>query len=190
MTSSGGHKSWQLAALIKAEKLSVFMATLSGLAIILLALFITADVLGRGMGAFYSGATDEISGFVMAMAATWALAYTLTIDKHIRVDIIFGFISKGVRRALDLFALLLLGAFATLLMINSWRMALDSFEINALSPSVLQVPLGIPQALMAFGFTTLAAQSFIALWVAAFEPLAFEQTRAAESSAAPEQFDV
>jgi hypothetical protein len=66
----------------------------------------------------------------------------------------------------------------------------DSFEIGALSPSVLQVPLGIPQSIMALGFTALAFQSTIALLIAALDPVGFEATRRAESAAAPEQFDI
>ena len=72
------------------ERLSVAMAYISGLLLTLLSFFIAADVLGRGSGKFYSGATDEISGFVMTLAVTWALAYTLTIDKHVRVDLLLG----------------------------------------------------------------------------------------------------
>ena len=55
------------------ERLSVVMAYISGALPTLLSFFIAADVLGRGSGRFYSGATDEISGFAMAMAVTWAL---------------------------------------------------------------------------------------------------------------------
>ncbi len=54
------------------ERLSVVMAYISGLLLTLLSFFIAADVLGRGYGKFYSGATDEVSGFVMTMAVTWA----------------------------------------------------------------------------------------------------------------------
>ena len=191
MTGDDGQKDNRfLPILVGLEQISVIMAILSGVMIMLLAIFITADVIGRRVGGIYSGATDEISGFVMAMAATWALAYTLTIDKHVRVDIIFGFIGSRLRRVLDLAALLLLAVFACLLSYSSWKLAVDSFEIGALSPSVLQVPLGIPQSIMALGFTALAFQSTIALLIAALDPVGFETTRRAESAAAPEQFDI
>jgi TRAP-type C4-dicarboxylate transport system permease small subunit len=172
------------------ERLSVAMAYISGALLALLSLFITADVLGRGSGKFYSGATDEISGFVMTMAVTWALAYTLTIDKHVRVDLVLGLVSAPVRRVLDWIALLLLTAFAALLAINSWNLALESHDIGALSPSILQVPLAIPQSVMAFGFSTLAAQSFLTLLVATFDPGGLARARAEESKAAPIQYDV
>ena len=172
------------------ERLSVVMAYISGALLTLLSFFIAADVLGRGSGRFYSGATDEISGFVMAMAVTWALAYTLTIDKHVRVDLLLGVVAAPVRRMLDWIALLLLTAFAALLAINSWGLALESSDIGALSSSILQVPLVIPQGIMAIGFTTLAAQSFLTLLVDTFDPSGLTQARAAEAKAAPIQYDV
>ena len=87
-------------------------------------------------------------------------------------------------------ALLLLTAFAGLLAVNSWGLALESFDIGALSPSILQVPLGIPQSVMAIGFSTLAAQSFLTLLVATFDPGGLARARAEESKAAPTQYDV
>ena len=172
------------------ERLSVVMAYISGALLTLLSFFIAADVLGRGSGKFYSGATDEISGFVMTLAVTWALAYTLTIDKHVRVDLLLGMVSGPVRRLLDWIALLLLTVFAGLLAVNSWGLALESFDIGALSPSILQVPLGIPQSVMAIGFSTLAVQSFLTLLVATFDPGGLARARAEESKAAPTQYDV
>lgn len=172
------------------ERLSVAMAYVSGALLTLLSFFIAADVLGRGSGRFYSGATDEISGFVMSMAVTWALAYTLTIDKHVRVDLLLGVVSASVRRLLDWVALLLLTAFAGLLAVNSWGLALESLDIGALSSSILQVPLAIPQGIMAIGFSTLAAQSLLTLLVATFDPGGLARARAEESKAAPTQYDV
>jgi TRAP-type mannitol/chloroaromatic compound transport system permease small subunit len=191
MTKASGYSNGPLMTLFSTlERLSVTMAFVSGIAFILLSIFIAADVLGRGAGKFYTGATDEISGYVMAMAVTWALAYTLTIDKHVRVDLLLGIVSRPTRRVLDLVALLLLTVFAGLLSFNSWSMSFDSFEINALSPSILQAPLAIPQGVMALGFTMLAVQGLVALLVATFDPRSFEQTRITESSGAPEQFDI
>jgi TRAP-type C4-dicarboxylate transport system permease small subunit len=172
------------------ERLSIGMAVIGGALLTALAFFITADVLGRGYGGFYSGATDEIAGFTMTLAVTWALAYTLTIDKHVRVDLLLGVVSAGVRRVLDWIALVLLTAFATMLAVKCWDLALDSLAIGSLSPSVLQVPIGIPQSTMALGFTILSLQAFITLLVATLDPSGFDRERNAERAAAPTQFDV
>jgi TRAP-type C4-dicarboxylate transport system permease small subunit len=190
MTSQDRSNGPFMSFLASMERLSVAMAYASGAVLTFLSFFIAVDVLGRGYGGFYSGATDEISGFAMSFAVTWALAYTLTIDKHVRVDLLLGAVSPSLRRLLDWAALLLLTVFAGLLAYNSWMLSLDSFEIGALSSSILQIPVGIPQGAMAFGFTMLAIQSFVTLLVATFSPAGLARARAAESKSAPVQYDV
>lgn len=190
MSESSGIRDLLMRLFRFAERASVVLAYISGALLTLLSFFIAIDVIGRGTGLFYSGATDEISGFVMTMAVTWALAYTLTIDKHVRVDLVLGMVSAGVRRVLDWIALLLLTLFAALLAINSWWLAYDSLDIGALSSSIYQVPLEIPQSLMALGFTTLAIQSFLTLLVATFDAAGLQRARDEMSTSAPTQFDV
>lgn len=172
------------------ERISVALAVIGGGLLTFLAFFITADVLGRGFGGFYSGATDEIAGYVMCLAITWSLAYTLTIDKHVRVDLLLGFAGPKVRRLLDWIALALLTTFAIMLAYNCWGLAIDSLTIGSKSPGVLQTPIGVPQCAMAFGFTALALQGVITLLVATFNPAGLEKVRAAETAVAPAQFDV
>ena len=172
------------------ERVSVAMAVIGGGLLTVLAFFITADVLGRGYGGFYSGATDEIAGYVMCLAITWSLAYTLTIDKHVRVDLLLGVVGPKVRRLLDWVALALLTTFAIMLAYNCWGLAFDSLAIGSKSPGVLQTPIGVPQSAMAFGFTALALQGVMTLLIATFKPAGLEKIRAADTAAAPAQFDV
>lgn len=172
------------------ERISVWMACAGGAVLTALAFFVAIDVVGRGTSAFYSGATDEIAGFAMCLAVTWSLAYTLTIDKHVRVDLLLGAVSRGVRRVLDALALFALTVFAALLAINSWGMALESAEFEAFSQSILQIPLVIPQGAMAAGFTMLTLQAWFTFLVAVLDPTGLERAREAEGAAAPAQFDV
>lgn len=172
------------------ERISVGMAIVGGGLLTVLAIFITADVLGRGYGGYYSGATDEIAGYTMCLAITWSLAYTLTIDKHVRVDLLLAVVPRPVRRFLDWLALALLMLFAAMLAWNSWGLAFDSLQIGSRSPGVLQTPIGVPQCAMAFGFTVLALQGLFTLVVATFDPEGLARRRAAEVGAAPNQFDI
>lgn len=187
---SKGPRSPLMRVFLVMERISIAMAIMGGGLLTILALFIAADVLGRGYGGFYSGATDEISGYVMSLAITWSLAYTLTIDKHVRVDLLLGAVPAHIRRVLDWFALALLTLFAILLAYNSFGLAAESLSFNSRSPGVLQTPIGIPQMGMALGFAALAIQGVMTLLVATFNPGGLERNRAEESKAAPEQFDV
>ena len=172
------------------ERISVAMAVIGGGLLTFLAFFIAADVLGRGYGGYYSGATDEIAGYVMCLAITWSLGYTLTIDKHVRVDLLLGVVGPKMRRLLDWLAMALLTTFAIMLAYNCWGLAIESLTIGSKSPGVLQTPIGVPQSAMAFGFTALALQGIMTLMVATFNPAGLEKIRAAETAAAPAQFDV
>lgn len=172
------------------ERVSIMLAVFGGALLILLAIFITADVLGRGSGGFYSGATDEIAGYAMSLAVTWSLAYTLTIDKHVRVNLLLTVVPARIARWLDWLALALLTTFAIMLAYNCWFLASESFEFNSRSPGVLQTPIGVPQAAMALGFTVLGVQGLIMLLYATVDPDGFQRRRAADSESAPAQFDI
>ena len=172
------------------ERLSIGLAIVGGCLLSLLAIFITADVLGRGYGGFYSGATDEIAGYVMCLAVTWSLAYTLIIDKHVRVNLLLTVVSVRIARCLDWLALALLTTFALMLAYNCWHLAIESFEFNSRSPGVLQTPIGVPQAAMALGFSALAVQGLIMLIYATLDSAGFQRRRLADSQASPVQFDI
>jgi len=172
-----------------AERFSVVTAFVGGGVLTFLAFFITFDVLGRRFGGPYSGATDEIAGYAMCFAMSWALSYTLTVDKHVRVDLIFGSVPLVVRKMLDRIALFLLVVFASLLAVNSYTMAMESFEYNMFSTSTLRLPLGIPQMLMAIGFGLLALQAFVTFIAGILYPSALKRATALERKA-PQQFDI
>lgn len=162
---------WIEQAIGIADRLAHALAYISGAALVLLGLFITADVLGRRFGGPYTGATDEISVFAMALAVTWALAYTSTIGKHIRIDLTLHWFSPRLRRIADYGGIALLGAFAGLLAVNSWLLAWDSWQIGTISMSKLSVPLVYPQAAMAAGFTVLALHALVTLLAAPYRDL-------------------
>jgi TRAP-type C4-dicarboxylate transport system permease small subunit len=172
------------------ERISIVLAIMGGALLTVLAIFITVDVLGRRYGMFYSGATDEIGGYVMCLAITWSLAYTLTIDKHVRVNLLLTVVPAPVRRFLDWLALAMLTLFAIMLAYNCWFLAIESFGFNSRSPGILQTPIGVPQSAMALGFSVLALQGLIMLAYASIDPIGFERRRLADIESAPEQFDV
>jgi TRAP-type C4-dicarboxylate transport system permease small subunit len=157
-------------AIRASEVLATALAYFSGALLLLLGLFITADVLGRRLGGFYSGATDEISVYAMALSTSWALGYTLAIGRHIRIDVCVPWFPRAARRVLDYGGLVLLGVFAGILAFNSWDLALESYGMNSRSMA-LQVPVAYPQAIVAAGFTFLALQAAIMVLASPFRDL-------------------
>jgi TRAP-type mannitol/chloroaromatic compound transport system permease small subunit len=133
---------------------------LAGALYIGLAFFVTYDVLARKWGGVVglptTRVTDELSGYALALAATWGFAYTLRTGSHVRVDVIFPYLSRGLRTAVDLLAQLLMAAFAGVIAWKIWALVLDSLESDARSSTYLLTPLYVPQGILGIGFSLLA----------------------------------
>jgi TRAP-type C4-dicarboxylate transport system permease small subunit len=125
-----------------------------------LAFFVTYDALARKWGAYLglptTRVTDEISGYLLALAATWGFAFALRTGGHVRVDVTFPYLARGVRRAFDVLAQVLMAAFAGLVAWKIWGLVLDSLESDARSSTYLLTPLWVPQGIIGIGFTLLA----------------------------------
>jgi TRAP-type mannitol/chloroaromatic compound transport system permease small subunit len=136
---------------------------LSGLLFLVLALFVTYDVIARKWGAYLhlptTRVTDEISGYILALAATWGLAYTLRSDAHVRIDVLLPYLSHRWRAVADCLALILMGAFAGLVSWKVWALVLDSFESGIRSSTYLLTPQWIPESILGIGFSLLTLAS-------------------------------
>jgi TRAP-type mannitol/chloroaromatic compound transport system permease small subunit len=133
---------------------------LAGALYIALAFFVTYDVLARKWGSAVglptTRVTDEISGYALALAATWGFAYTLRTGGHVRVDVMFPYLARRLRAVVDLLAQLLMAAFAGTIAWKIWALVLDSLETDARSSTYLLTPLYVPQGILGIGFSLLA----------------------------------
>ena len=125
-----------------------------------LAFFVTYDVLARKWGAAVglptTRVTDEISGYLLALAATWGSAFALRTGGHVRVDVMFPYLARAVRTAADVLAQLLMALFAGLVSWKIWALVIDSMETDARSSTYLLTPLWVPQGILGIGFSLLA----------------------------------
>jgi TRAP-type C4-dicarboxylate transport system permease small subunit len=135
------------------------MAYVCGGLFIVLALYTTFDVLGRRFGGPFSGVTDEMGEYALALGSSWALAYTLRTGGHVRVDVIFPYLSTALRGRLDALAMALMAVFAGTVSVYLWRLAVSSHAIGATGHSIIQTPQWVPQAMMAAGYSLLALVS-------------------------------
>jgi TRAP-type mannitol/chloroaromatic compound transport system permease small subunit len=148
---------------------------MSGLLFLGLALFVTYDVIARKWGAYLhlptTRVTDEISGYILALAATWGLAYTLRSGAHVRIDVLLPYLSHRWRAVADCLALILMSCFAGLVSWKVWALVLDSFESGIKSSTYLLTPQWIPEGILGIGFSLLTlasaamALSMIVEWV-------------------------
>ena len=143
------------------------MAYACGALFLLLAFYTTVDVLGRRYGGPFSGVTDEMGGYALALGFSWALAYTLRTGGHVRVDILLPMVSARARRVLDALALALMAIFAATVSVYLWKLVGSSYAIGATGHSIIQTPQWVPQALMAAGYSLLALVSVTGFLAAA-----------------------
>ncbi|MFC7398098.1 TRAP transporter small permease [Chelatococcus sp. GCM10030263] len=142
-------------------RLTYAMAWLSGASFLLLSFYMTADVIGRYMGTYYTGVTDDISVYVLAVGGTWAMAEALRAGAHVSVDVIVHFLPARLRAVLATLSLAATTVFSAILAYYAWILAIDSHELGTRSITMLQAPLEIPQGLMAFGLSVLTLQALL-----------------------------
>jgi TRAP-type mannitol/chloroaromatic compound transport system permease small subunit len=147
------------------DRVFTWTGYLSGMLFLLLAVFVTYDVIARKWGIYLhlptTRVTDEISGYILALAATWGLAYTLRTDAHVRIDVLLPYLPRRCRAFADFLAVALMGCFAGLVSWKIWALALDSFESGIRSSTYLLTPQWIPEGIVGIGFSLLTLASAV-----------------------------
>ena len=138
------------------DRVYLGMGYLCGTMFLLLALFITYQVIARKLGGIMAPGMDLMSGYTMAMATTWAFSYALRTGSHVRIDVLLPFMSPKVRWMADQIALGSIVFFISITSWKTWVMVLKSYEIGAVTNTYPLTPLWIPQSVVAFGFSMLA----------------------------------
>jgi len=153
------------------DRVATAMAYLAGAVLLLGSFYITADVVGRRFVGLSSGATDEFGGYTLAIGGLWALAFCLATGAHVRIDVLLPYFPARLREGLNYAALLFLTVFAAIVAWYLWKLAVESFTMDARAMSFLRTPLVLPQTCMALGFTLLTAQGAVMFLVGVTESL-------------------
>lgn len=130
-------------------------AAIAGLAVLVTAFIICYEIIARSV--FHSPTVwvMEISTYLLILAGFFGMAYTMRTNGHICVDFLYSRFSKNVRRGLDILTSLLSLFAIYVCMTESTNYMLMSLNMGVVSPSLLRVPLWIPQTFMVIGFVLL-----------------------------------
>lgn len=121
--------------------------------IVLLAAFVIAvDVIMRKVFDATLGGASEVSGYVLAISTTWALALTLLDRAHVRIDSLYALLPVRLCALLDILALASFTIFAALLSWQGWVIFHMSVLRGSHSLTPLATPLAVPQFLWLAGF--------------------------------------
>ncbi len=97
----------------------------------------------------------EFTGFFLASASFFALAYTLRAGSHIRVSLVIQNVSGGARRAIELWCISVAGVLTGYFAFFMVSLVFESLEFGDVSPGMVPVPLWLPQTSMAIGLVVL-----------------------------------
>ena len=138
-----------------ADKIYFAMAWVCGLELLLLGFFITYQVIARKLGWVMAPATDVMSGYVLAMSATWAFSYSLRSGSHVRIDVLLPYMSKNIRAIADWTAVFAVAFFAYVTALKMWQNVVDNYTRGVVTNDYPLTPLFIPKIVVALGFTLL-----------------------------------
>ena len=137
------------------DRVYYVMGWVCGLELLLLGFFITYQVVARKLGWIMAPATDVMSGYVLAMAATWSFSYSLRTGSHVRIDALLPFMGRKVRGFADFAALGAVGFFAAVTAEKMILVVISNYERHVISNDYPLTPLWIPKIVVAVGFTML-----------------------------------
>jgi len=155
------------------DKIYFLMAWVCGLELLLLGFFITYQVIARKLLWVMAPATDVMSGYVLAMAATWAFSYSLRSGSHVRIDVLLPYMSKNIRAIADWVAVFAVAFFAYITAWKMWGNVVDNYQRGVVTNDYPLTPLFIPKIVVALGFTLLvitAVQMMLSLITEAWLP--------------------
>lgn len=151
------------------DRLSVVLALGAGVAIAVLAVLITVDIIGRDFFGVSVQGTDEIGGYVLAFVGSLGMALTLVRRGHPRIDLFFRFFPQIVRDTLNVLAQLTIAGFALFMTWHAWGELQSTLRFGAVTNTPLQTPLWMPQSVwlagMAFFALTACLTSTHATWL-------------------------
>ncbi len=164
----------------KLRSLNRWVAILTGIVLLACAAVVLLDIVLRRMGSSFGG-TDEISGYVMAIATSWGMAYTLLELGHVRIDILRSRTGRLGRALFDLFAMAVMAGTVTLIAIRCWPVLARSLANSSRANTPLETPLAWVQAPWFAGWVWFAIVSWLTLIAAVLLVIKgrFEQSEAA-----------
>lgn len=150
----------------KLRSLNRRIAVLTGFILLACAAIVLLDILLRRFGASFGG-TDEISGYVMAIATSWGMSFTLLELGHVRIDILRSRTGQLGRALFDLFAMTLMAATVTLIAVKCWPVLSRSLANSSRANTPLETPLAWVQTPWFAGWIWFAVVSWLTLIAAA-----------------------
>ena len=132
------------------NKLYKFSGYVAAIFLILVALFILIGICSRIFG-FYIRGLAEYSGYCMASASFFALAYTFVEDGHIRITLFLERLSGMKKKIVEIWCLGIACFFSGYLAFYFVKMLIISYKFQERSEGADEILIWIPQLSVAIG---------------------------------------
>lgn len=142
-------------------KVSLVMSRMGGVFLLLAALLVSVEILGRKILHLPFSVGTELSSYALAVGASWSFAQALLQRAHVRIDVLRNLLPASARTSLDIVALVSLAAFALILSWHVWDTVETSWRLGARENTPLATPLVIPQLLWFWGTAWFAAVAMV-----------------------------
>ena len=134
------------------NKLYKFSGYIAATFLILVAVFIIIGILSRIFG-FYIRGLAEYSGYCMASASFFALAYTFVEGGHIRITLFLEKLSGFKKKIVEIWCLTIASFFSGYLSFYFVKMLIISYKFQERSEGADEILIWIPQTSVAIGST-------------------------------------
>lgn len=129
------------------RRLDDILATIFGAIFLVLAFVVTVETIVRKVFNFSLQGADELGGYSLAIGSTIAFALAVIGRNHIRVDVFHEHFPRRLKAWLNWLSIVLLAALATLFVVVSWRVLMESLEYRSTAQTPWATPLIWPQSL-------------------------------------------
>ncbi len=127
------------------ERLSLYAVWIGGAGLLLCAIMVTIDVFSRKFLSVTMSGSDEYTGYMFAAATTWAYSYVVLNRSNVRIDAVYNLFPTPVRAIADIFGLVLMLVFISVLVFQATEVFQTSWQQNSVAITALATPLWIPQ---------------------------------------------
>ena len=134
------------------NKIYKFSGYIAALFLILIAVFIIIGISSRIFG-FYIRGLAEYSGYCMASASFFALAYTFVEGGHIRITLFLDKLSGLKKKIIEIWCLTIGSFFSGYLAFYFIKMLIISYKFQERSEGADEILIWIPQTSVAIGST-------------------------------------
>ena len=152
--------------------LSTLSLAVGALVSVMLAFIVGYSVLMRYLFNHPQTWTDELSGYLLVLIVMMGLAEALRRGDHIGVDLLTSRLSEKGRRLIEIWGMLAVIAFSTILLTSRWQMVAFSYSVGLISDGYVEAPMWIPKSTQLIGFSLLilAAVNRLIQLLTGFDP--------------------